>query len=126
MRPINNIVDITNYVMLEMGQPLHAFDYDLVEGHKIIVRRARPGEQIRTIDHVDRALDPQMLVISEPSARWPWPGSWAARRARSATARPDVLLESANFESLNIRRTARLLKIPSEASHRFERNVDPT
>ena len=125
LRPINNIVDITQYVMWEYGQPLHAFDYDLIEGHRIIVRRARPGEQIRTIDHVDRPLDPQMLVIADAERPVALAGVMGGETSEVSDGTTRVLLESANFEYLNVRRTARLLKIRSDASHRFERNVDP-
>ena len=125
LRPINNIVDITQYVMWEYGQPLHAFDYDLVTGHRIIVRRARPGETIRTIDHADRALDPEMLVIADAERPVALAGVMGGETSEVSDATINILLESANFEYLNIRRTARLQKIHSDASHRFERNVDP-
>jgi phenylalanyl-tRNA synthetase beta chain len=125
MRPINNVVDITNYVMLEMGQPLHAFDYNAVEGHKIIVRRARPGEHITTLDHVDRALDPKMLAICDVEKPVALAGVMGGADSEIGEGASDVLLESAHFHPLSIRRTARLLKLPSEASYRFERFVDP-
>ena len=126
MRPINNVVDITNYVMLEMGQPLHAFDYNAVEGHKIIVRRARPGERIITLDHVDRALDPNMLAICDVEKPVALAGVMGGADSEiGEEGESDVLLEAAHFNSLSIRRTARLLKLPSEASYRFERFVDP-
>jgi phenylalanyl-tRNA synthetase beta chain len=128
MRPINNIVDITNYVMLEMGQPLHAFNYHAVAGHKIVVRRARPGEHLVTLDHVDRALDPKMLVICDvekPVALAGVMGGLDSEISDKAGSTHDVLLESADFNPRSIRRTARLLKLPSEASQRFERYVDP-
>jgi phenylalanyl-tRNA synthetase beta chain len=126
MRPVNNIVDITNYVMLEMGQPLHAFNYNAVAGHKIIVRRARPGERLVTIDHEDRSLDPNMLVIADPEKPVALAGVMGGAESEiGEEGTVDVLLESAHFAPLNIRRTARLLKLPSEASYRFERFVDP-
>ncbi len=128
MRPISNIVDITNYVMLEMGQPLHAFDYNTVEGHKVIVRRARPGERLVTLDHVDRALDPNMLAICDverPVGLAGVMGGLNSEIEGEEGDRVDVLLESAHFDPGNTRRTARLLRLPSEASHRFERFVDP-
>jgi phenylalanyl-tRNA synthetase beta chain len=125
MRPINNVVDITNYVMLEMGQPLHAFDYNAVQGHKIIVRRARPGERITTLDHVDRPLDDKMLAICDVEKPVALAGVMGGADSEIGEGASDVLLESAHFHPLSIRRTARLLKLPSEASYRFERFVDP-
>ena len=126
MRPVNNIVDITNYVMLEMGQPLHAFDYHAVEGHKIVVRRARAGERIVTLDHVERALDQQMLAICDVEKPVAIAGVMGGERSEiSNEGTADVLLESAHFAPLSVRRTARLLRIHSEASMRFERFVDP-
>lgn len=127
MRPINNIVDITNYVMLETGQPLHAFSYNAVEGRKIVVRRARPGEHLTTLDHVERALDPNMLVISDTEKAIGLAGVMGGEDSEiGSEGMTDVFLESAHFEPRNTRRTARLLKLPSEASYRFERWVDPT
>jgi phenylalanyl-tRNA synthetase beta chain len=127
MRPINNIVDITNYVMLEMGQPLHAFDYEAVEGHKIIVRRARQGEQIETLDHVHRTLDPNMLAICDINKPVALAGVMGGANSEIGTeGTATVILESAHFSQRTVRRTARLLKLPSEASYRFERWVDPT
>lgn len=125
MRPINVVVDITNYVMLEMGQPLHAFDYEAVEGHKIVVRRARPGERLITLDHVDRQLDPKMLAICDVSRPVALAGVMGGEESEIGEESNTVLLESAHFDPLNIRRTARVLKLPSEASYRFERYVDP-
>jgi phenylalanyl-tRNA synthetase beta chain len=125
MRPINNIVDITNYVMLEMGQPLHAFDYDAVAEHTIVVRRARPGERLETLDHVVRELDPKMLAICDVERPVALAGVMGGAESEIGEGSRNVLLESAHFDPLNIRRTARLLKLPSEASYRFERYVDP-
>jgi phenylalanyl-tRNA synthetase beta chain len=128
MRPVSNIVDITNYVMLEMGQPLHAFDYNTVEGHKVIVRRARPGERLVTLDHADRELDPNMLAICDvekPVGLAGVMGGLNSEIEGEDGELVDVLLESAHFNSRNVRRTARLLRLPSEASYRFERFVDP-
>jgi phenylalanyl-tRNA synthetase beta chain len=128
MRPINNVVDITNYVMLEMGQPLHAFDYNAVAEHKIVVRRAKEGEKITTLDHVERTLDTNMLVICDverPVALAGVMGGLDSEITTEEGAVVDVLLESAHFDPRSIRRTARLLRLPSEASYRFERFVDP-
>lgn len=128
MRPINNVVDITNYVMLEMGQPLHAFDYNAVADHKIVVRRAKEGEKITTLDHVERTLDTNMLVICDverPVALAGVMGGLDSEITTEEGAVVDVLLESAHFDPRSIRRAARLLRLPSEASYRFERFVDP-
>ncbi|MEO8287429.1 MAG: phenylalanine--tRNA ligase subunit beta [Chloroflexota bacterium] len=125
MRPVSNIVDITNYVMLEMGQPLHAFNYHAVEGHKIVVRRAKPGERMTTLDHVERTLDPNMLAICDVEKPVALAGVMGGLDSEITGDAGDVLLESAHFDPRSVRRTARLLKLPSEASHRFERFVDP-
>lgn len=128
MRPISNIVDITNYVMLEMGQPLHAFNYHAVKGNKIVVRRARDGEKIITLDHVERTLDANMLAICDvekPVALAGVMGGLDSEIEGQDGDLVDVLLESAHFNPRSVRRTARLLRLPSEASHRFERFVDP-
>ncbi|MDK2821351.1 MAG: phenylalanyl-tRNA synthetase beta chain [Clostridia bacterium] len=124
MRPINNVVDITNYVMLEMGQPLHAFDYDLLKGHKIVVRRPLSGEKIKTIDGVDRELNSEMLVIADgerPVAVAGIMGGWDTEVTSDTV---NILIESAHFDGASIRRTSRKLGLRSEASIRFERGVN--
>ncbi len=131
MRPISNVVDITNYVMLEMGQPLHAFDYRLLRARTpggpptIIVRRATPGEKMRT--WTTWSAPSATTCCSSPMAagRWAWPASWAARKAKSTDDTVDVLLEAANFDYINVRSTSEALRIPSEAAQRFGRGVDP-
>lgn len=131
MRPINNIVDITNYVMLEWGQPLHAFDYDkLVEragGRRptIIVRRARPGERLRTLDGVERELDPEDLLICDEAGPIAIAGVMGGAETEVTESTRAVLLESANFDFISIRRTAARHKLPSEASARFGRGIHP-
>jgi len=129
MRPINNIVDITNYVMLEWGQPLHAFDYDKLtrkDGFpRIIVRRARPGECIVTLDGVERELDEEMLLITDEGGPIAIAGVMGGLETEVTEDTTNVLLESANFNFINNRRTSQLLKLPSEASARFGRGVDP-
>ena len=123
MRPINNVVDITNYVMLEYDQPLHAFDFLTLRGRKIIVRRARPGESIVTLDGMERKLEDQMLVIADaahPVAIAGVMGGGDTEVTESTTA---VLLESANFLDTSIRRTAPLLKLRTEASLRFDKGL---
>jgi len=131
MRPINNIVDITNYVMLELGQPLHAFDYHVLRPRPggdrptIIVRRARPGEQMRTLDGELRTFDDEMLLITDGCGPVAVAGVMGGLESEVTEATTDVLLESANFHFLNVRRTSRLLGLASDASQRFGRRVDP-
>lgn len=131
MRPINNIVDITNYVMLEWGQPLHAFDYDvLVERAKggvptIVVRPARPGEKIVTLDDVERSLQADDLVIADTAGPIAIAGVMGGRDTEVTEKTRHILLESANFDPVSIRRTMRRLDLPSEASIRFSRGIHP-
>ncbi len=123
-RPINNVVDITNLVLFELGQPLHAFDLDRL-GHAVRVRRARPGERLVTLDGRDRALDPEVLVIADAMMPVGLAGvmGGAATEVTDATTR--LLLECAWFEPRRIRRGSRALGLSTEASKRFERGVDP-
>jgi phenylalanyl-tRNA synthetase beta chain len=131
MRPINNVVDITNYVMLEWGQPLHAFDYDILlkraggKAPTIIVRPAREGEVLRTLDNVDRKLSPEMLVIADEAGAIALAGVMGGAETEVSPATQRVLLESANFDFISIRRTMRALDLPSEASYRFSRGIHP-
>ena len=131
MRPINNIVDITNYVMLELGQPLHAFDYATLRPRPgaarpaIIVRRARAGEQMTTLDGVLRQLDPEILLITDGGGPVALAGVMGGLESEVTAATTDILLESANFDFINNRRTAKLLNLFSEASTRFGKRVDP-
>ncbi len=135
MRPINNIVDVTNYVMLELGQPLHAFDYDLLRLRvpeasgeakpQIIMRRAHPGEHLTTLDEVDRVLDPDMLLITDTAGAVAVAGVMGGANTEVGAGTTRVLLEAANFNFLSIRRTAQLLKLSSEAAQRFGKRVDP-
>jgi phenylalanyl-tRNA synthetase beta chain len=137
MRPINNAVDVTNYVMLELGQPLHAFDYDLLRararGQKpgfsdrptIIMRRAHPGEHLQTLDGVDRPLDPDMLMITDAAGTIAVGGVMGGANTEVNNGTTTILLEAANFNFLSIRRTCQLLKLSSEAGSRFGKQVDP-
>jgi phenylalanyl-tRNA synthetase beta chain len=128
MRLINNIVDITNYVMLEWGQPLHAFDYDKLHGEpakRIIVRRARPGEKITTLDGVERDLTTEMLLITDPEGPIAIAGVMGGLESEVTESTRAVLLESASFSNTNNRRTAQALKLMSEAAARFGRGVPP-
>lgn len=122
---INNIVDITNYVMLEVGQPLHAYDYDDIHGKQIIVRRAKPGEQVETIDHVERSLNPNVLVIADADRTVGLAGVMGGADTEIKDTTVNVALEGAHWDAFNIRETARgLFDKVSEAAKRFERTVD--
>ncbi len=128
MRPIINIVDITNYVMLEWGQPLHAFDYRKLQGRNegppmVIVRRAKPGERITTLDEVQRELTEEMLLITDPSGPIAIAGVMGGLESEVTESTQDVLIESANFSNTNNRRTAQTLRLMSEASARFGRGI---
>lgn len=124
MRPINNIVDITNYVLLELGHPLHAFDFDKLAGGKIIVRAARRGERIITLDGVERQLDPTMLVIADAERPVAVAGVMGGAESEISHGTRRVLLESAYFDPISVRRTAKKLGLSTEASYRFERGAD--
>ncbi|NLY10414.1 MAG: phenylalanine--tRNA ligase subunit beta [Firmicutes bacterium] len=124
MRPINNVVDITNFVMLETGQPLHAFDYDDLVDHKIIVRTANQGEKLVTLDGVERELDPEMLMICDPQGPVCIAGVFGGKRSEVSHKTKTILLESATFSRVSIRRTSRSLGIFSEAAARFEKGLD--
>jgi phenylalanyl-tRNA synthetase beta chain len=126
VRAINNIVDLTNYVMYELGQPLHAFDLDRLNGGRIIVRRARLGEKLVTLDGKERLLTPEMLVIADASRPVALAGVMGGRETEVTSATKNILLESARFDPLCIRRTARALSMGSDSSYRFERGIDPT
>lgn len=124
VRPINNVVDITNYVMLEMGQPLHAFDHDLVAKQKIIVRRANNGEIIKTLDQKDRKLHNEMLVIADPEKALAIAGVMGGYDTEVTDSTTNLIIESAYFHPINTRKTSRELNLRSEASLRFEKGVD--
>ncbi|MFQ6673072.1 MAG: phenylalanine--tRNA ligase beta subunit-related protein, partial [Candidatus Tectimicrobiota bacterium] len=121
LRPINNVVDVTNFVLLEWGQPLHAFDYDTLAEGRLIVRWARAGETIVTIDEEDRALEPTMLVIADAARPVAVAGVMGGHATEVSETTRTVLLESAYFDPVTIRRCAKRLKLHTESSHRFER-----
>lgn len=122
---INNIVDITNYVLMECGQPLHAFDFQKLNGRRIIVRRAKPGEQFQAIDHKTYALDADMCVIADAEKAVAIGGVMGGADTEVSPQTTDVLIEAAQFAPLSIRSTARKLKLHSPSSYRFERGTDP-
>jgi phenylalanyl-tRNA synthetase beta chain len=131
MRPINAVVDVTNYVMLEWGQPLHAFDYDVLvkrAGEKapaITVRTAKPGETLKTLDNIERKLTPETLVIADTVGPIALAGVMGGLETEVAPATKTILLESANFDAVSVRRTMRALDLPSEASQRFSKGIHP-
>ncbi len=124
LRPINNVVDATNYVLLDLGQPLHAFDLSLLAGGEIRVRRARPGEELVTLDGQRRQLLPEDLVIADAEKPVALAGIMGGANSHISEATRDVLLESAYFDPLVVRRTRRRLGVDTEASRRFERGGD--
>ncbi|MEO6879369.1 MAG: phenylalanine--tRNA ligase subunit beta, partial [Mycobacteriaceae bacterium] len=124
LRPISAAVDVTNYVMLELGQPLHAFDAGALQGG-LVVRRAQPGEGLRTLDAAVRTLDAEDVVIADDSGVISLAGVMGGASTEVTATTTDVLLEAATWSPLAVFRTARRHKLPSEASRRFERGVDP-
>ena len=124
IRPVNNVVDATNYVLLDVGQPLHAFDLARLGGREIRVRRARSGERITTLDGVERTLTPDDLVIADASRAVGIAGVMGGANSEIGSATADVLIESATFDPRRVRATARRLGLKTEASHRFERGTD--
>jgi phenylalanyl-tRNA synthetase beta chain len=123
-RPINNVADITNYVLHEQGQPLHAFDLSKLLENRIVVRHAAAGEKIKTLDGVERELDAEMLVIADASRAVAVAGVMGGEETEISADTRDVLIESAYFNPASVRRTSKLLGLHTEASHRFERGVD--
>lgn len=124
VRPISNVVDVTNYVMLELGQPMHAYDYDKVAEHTLIVRRAENGEKLVTLDDQERTLDESMITIADPNHAVGLGGVMGGLETEVTDATVNVMLEAATFNGPSIRRTSRALGLRSEASGRFERGVD--
>ena len=123
LRPINNIVDITNYVMLELGQPLHAFDFAKIGGQKIVVRRARAGEKLLFLDGSQQELTPEMLVIADAQVAMALAGVMGGTDSEVNRRTKTVLLESANFNAVSIRRTSTALKLRTDAAQRFEKGL---
>ncbi|MGH9355489.1 MAG: phenylalanine--tRNA ligase subunit beta, partial [Terriglobia bacterium] len=124
MRPINNVADATNYVLMELGHPLHAFDLARLADHRIVVRRARAGETLKTLDGVTRALTPENLMIADATRPVALAGIMGGAESAITPATRSVLLESAWFDPVSIRRTAKAHGLHTEASHRFERGAN--
>jgi phenylalanyl-tRNA synthetase beta chain len=124
-RPLSHVVDCTNYVMLELGQPLHAFDYDLLRDGRIIVRRAAAGEKMQTLDRQERDLTPEDLLITDPSGPIALAGVMGGSSTEVNAGTTRVLMESAHFNPTILRKTSLRLGLSTEASYRFERHVDP-
>ena len=124
-RPINNMVDVTNFVMLETGQPLHAFDFDNLAENRIVVRTANKGETFVTLDQKERVLDPEMLMICDGEKAVAIGGVMGGLNSEIENSTTRVLLESAYFSAVTTRRTSKRLGLNTDASHRFERGVDP-
>lgn len=123
--PINNIVDITNYVLMECGQPLHAFDFNKLHGKKIVVRRPKPNEKLQAIDHKEYPLTPDMCVIADADHPVAIAGIMGGAETEITSATKDVLIETALFSPMAIRNASRKLKLRSDSSYRFERALDP-
>src|SRR6202051_3255968 len=124
---INNVVDISNYVMLELGHPLHTFDYDLVRDHSIVVRRAKPGKKKKTLDGIERTLDPNICMVCDGDGSRPVGigGIMGGAETEISFSTKNVLIECAWFDPISIRRAARSLRLHTEASTRFGRGADP-
>jgi phenylalanyl-tRNA synthetase beta chain len=125
MRPISNVVDVTNYVMHGLGNPLHAFDHATLAGPRIVVRRARPGEELRTLDGALRKLEPDDLVIADAERAVALAGIMGGEETEVTAETTDVLLEAANFEPTALWRTSERLRLRTEGSNRWEKGVDP-
>ncbi len=125
MRPISNVVDVTNYVMLALGNPLHAFDFDKLEGGRIVVRRAAPGEKLRTLDGVDRELTTDDLMIADAGRAIALAGIMGGEETEIGDGTTTVLLEAANFEPYGIYLSSERLRLRTEGSNRWEKGVDP-
>ena len=124
VRPINNVVDVTNYVMLELGHPMHAFDLDRLAGPEIRVRRARPGETVRTLDGVERRLAPDMLAIADAARPQAVAGVMGGADTEVSETTQTIVLEAAYFNPISVRRTAKRIGLATDASYRFERGAD--
>jgi len=124
-KSINNVVDVTNYVMFELGHPLHAFDFDKLHEHRIVVRRAKPAEKIRTLDGADRTLTKDMCVIADAARAVSIGGVMGGAETEISFSTRNVLIECAWFDPISVRRTSKALGLRSEASYRFERGADP-
>jgi phenylalanyl-tRNA synthetase beta chain len=125
MRPISNVVDVTNYVMLALGNPLHAFDYDTLHGGRIVVRRARPGERLTTLDGTERELDPEDLVIADAERATALAGIMGGEDTEISERTTTVLLEAANFDLLTVLRSGERHGMRTEGQTRWEKGVDP-
>ena len=125
VRPINNIVDITNFILMETGQPLHAFDYDQLAENRIVVRTANQGEPFVTLDEKERKLDSEMLMICDGEKPVAVGGVMGGLNSEIEPSTTRVLIESAYFNPVSIRKTSKKLGLNTEASHRFERGIDP-
>ena len=125
IRPINNIVDITNYVMLELGQPMHAYNYDKIEGKKLIVRNANKGEKLTTLDGIEREFDETVLVIQDENKLVDLAGIMGGENSMITEDTKTILLESANFNGTHIRLTAKKLGLRTDASSKYEKGLDP-
>jgi phenylalanyl-tRNA synthetase beta chain len=125
MRPISNVVDVTNYVMLGLGNPLHAFDHTKLAGGRIVVRRARAGETLRTLDGVERDLEPYDLMIADADRSVALAGIMGGEETEIGGETTEILLEAANFEPYTIFRTSERLRLRTEGSNRWEKGVDP-
>ena len=123
-RPVSNVVDASNYVMLELGKPIHTFDATAIHGGRIVVRRARPGERLETLDHVARELDPETLLIADPTGPIGIAGVMGGATTEVGDATTDVIVESAVFDPVSVRRTAFRYALRSEASLRFEKGQE--